>query len=300
MAAPLPRRQRNVKSGWRVVAVLLLASSPAFGVETQEKAAALVEHARDEFRAGKMDQALNLADQAVAADKTDSTALLLRASILEARQKFTAAVADYTSLSKLEQIRDSTHASAEIFDRRGSALFCAGEIEASIADFDRAIALEPTREPGHWRRGISYYYARRFEEGARQFEGYQTVDDNDVENAVWRYLCQARATNLDTARKQMLKIGRDSRVPLMQVYDLFLDKTNTAGVVEAITHGDPDDAESMRRHLYAELYLGLWDEINDRPNESLDHMRAAVEKYNVGGYMWHVARVHLKLREGRK
>ena len=82
---------------------------------------------------------------------------------------------------------------AEAFDQRGSERFMLGQIAESIADFDRYLQLRPDQEPWHWKRGISYYYAGRYDEGRRQFEGYQTVDDNDVENAVWRYLCMARS-----------------------------------------------------------------------------------------------------------
>ena len=56
------------------------------------------------------------------------------------------------------------------------AHFNAGHIDQSINDFDRSIEPETRREPFPWQRGISNYYASRFEDGKRQFESHQTVN----------------------------------------------------------------------------------------------------------------------------
>src|SRR5258708_7021579 len=64
--------------------------------------------------------------------------------------------------------------------RRGCANFRAGKIKESVSDLDKHVDLElaaakdPKAEAPQWERGISYYYARQFEKGARQFELYQT------------------------------------------------------------------------------------------------------------------------------
>jgi lipoprotein NlpI len=82
---------------------------------------------------------------------------------------------------------------AEGYNRRGAEHFKMGHIQQSLDDFDRAIQLDPAQAPYHWQRGISLYYAGRYDEGRKQFELHQTVNGNDVENAAWRYLCMARA-----------------------------------------------------------------------------------------------------------
>ncbi|MBI3462354.1 MAG: tetratricopeptide repeat protein [Planctomycetes bacterium] len=190
--------------------------------------------------------------------------------------------------------------SAEAHDRRGSEHFKQGNIAASIADFDRAIALEPAREPGHWKRGISYYYAAEFEKGQQQFEGYQTVDDNDVENAVWRFLCMARRLGVGPARKAMLKIGADPRVPMMQVYDLYRGELQPDDVLAAARNGDPSPPELNQRLFYAHLYLGLYYDATGNREQALRHVTSA-EEHKIGHYMWDVARVHAeRLREAAK
>lgn len=43
------------------------------------------------------------------------------------------------------------------------------EVEASVQDFDRALALQPQLRPYLWQRGLSLYYLRDFQEAATQF-----------------------------------------------------------------------------------------------------------------------------------
>jgi hypothetical protein len=43
------------------------------------------------------------------------------------------------------------------------------EVKASVADFDRALALSPQLRPFLWQRGLSLYYLGQFQEAAQQF-----------------------------------------------------------------------------------------------------------------------------------
>src|SRR5262245_60501230 len=122
---------------------------------------------------------------------------------------------------------------AEALDVLGAAEFMRGRFKESAAAFDDFLKLRPRAAAGHWRRGISLYYAGRYDDGRKQFEGYEKVDTNDVENAVWHFLCVARKDGVAKARAGMLKIGKDKRVPMMQVYDLFKGKLKPADVLAA-------------------------------------------------------------------
>jgi lipoprotein NlpI len=203
-------------------------------------------------------------------------------------------LASARSIADFDRVIQIFPQAAEAYDRRGSEHFKQGNIAASVADFDRAIALEPAREPGHWRRGISYYYAGQYEQGQKQFEGYQTVDDNDVENAVWRYLCMARRLGVEAARKSMLKIRADPRIPMMQVYALYRGELQPDDVLAAARSGDPPPAALNQRLFYAHLYLGLYYDAAGNREQALRHITAA-EGHKIGHYMWDVARVHGKL-----
>lgn len=188
---------------------------------------------------------------------------------------------------------------AEQLEARGSDAFCAAKFADSVAAFDAEIALDPRRGPWHWKRGISLYYAGRYGEGAKQFEGYQTVDGNDVENAVWRYLCQARdpAVGPERARREILVIKDDRRVPMRQIYELFAGKLRPDDVLTAVDVGNPTDEARNGRLFYAHLYLGLYFDAAGDAVRAKKHLDEAV-RHKIGHYMWDVARVHADLLSG--
>jgi lipoprotein NlpI len=254
----------------------------------------LLNRARLAFREQEPDRAIELAGQAIKAAPDDARAHVLRGDLYAATGQHTQAVADYDRGIKLAPDL------AELFDRRGSEQFKLGKIEESIADFDRFLALRPDQEPYHWKRGISYYYAGRYDDGTKQFESHQTVNSNDVENAVWRYLCMARSVGIEKARSEILPIKRDSRPVMMEVYALFRGQARPEDVLQAARQGDPAAERLNERLFYAELYLGLYYEAAGEAQKSAEHIAAALE-HKVPHYMWDVAKVHADQRgDGKK
>jgi lipoprotein NlpI len=202
------------------------------------------------------------------------------------------------SLQRLDR-RIAEQPSADAHDARGAEYFKLGLFAESIADFDAAIRLDPQRQRGHWRRGIAYYYARQFENGQRQFEAYQTFDDNDVENAVWRYLCMVPRVGADKARADLLRIRDDRRVPMMQIYALFAGQARVDDVLDAVGQGQPAPSERNARLFYAHLYLGLYYDAAGQHRQAAEHMQRAVT-HRIGHYMWDVAYVHHRLLQNRQ
>jgi lipoprotein NlpI len=240
-------------------------------------------------------QALELAGKAIAAAPGDVRGHLLRGTFREALSQHAEAVADFTACLALDP------ACAEALDRRGSELFKLGHLAEALADFDRSVKLRPEAAPGHWKRGIALYYAGRYDEGRRQFEGYEKVDTNDVENAVWHFLCVARKDGLEKARASILKIGKDRRVPMMQVYDLYRGALKPADVLAAAEAGDVAPPQRQQRLFYAHLYLGLYYDATGDRTRALEHITQAAGKYRIPHYMGDVARVHeAMLRKERK
>lgn len=184
----------------------------------------------------------------------------------------------------------------EQFEARGSDAFRAGKFADSVAAFDAEIALDPRRGPWHWKRGISLYYAGRYADGAKQFEGYQTVDGNDVENAVWRFLCQAHDPQVgpERARREILVIKDDRRIPMRQIYDLFAGKLKPDDVMAAVRAGEPTGDVLNGRLFYAHLYLGLYYDAAGDAARARTHLDEAV-RHKIGHYMWDVAKVHAGL-----
>jgi lipoprotein NlpI len=169
-------------------------------------------------------------------------------------------------------------------NRLGEKAFQAGEIADSIREFDRAIALEPRLAPHHWQRGISLYYAGRFDDCAAQFALHKTVNPEDVENAVWHYLCVARVSGVGKARSGLIPIHNDGRVPMMQIYEMFQGRLKPEEVLKV--------AQSPDALFYAHLYIGLWFEASGNRKAALDHVRQAAAG-PAEHYMHDVARVHL-------
>ncbi len=274
-----------MKLSSKYTALLLLTPIVLAAALAQGDEPVSLDAAQTAYSQGRLAVARQLATKIIEAGSPPAEAYALRAACSSAAGDHAAAVADFDELVKLEP------RSSQVYDARGSEQFMLGQFAASIADFDRAIDLQPSLERGHWKRGISYYYAGRYADGQKQFEGYQQVDGNDVENAVWRFLCMARSQGVEKARKDILLIRNDGRVPMMQIYALYSGQGTEQAVSDAVAAGDPSPAELNARQFYAELYLGLYAEATGDKLAAQRHI-AAAEKHKISHYMWDVARVH--------
>ena len=245
----------------------------------------LLSQAQSAYRSGDHSRALTLATRAVERDPQDPRGFLFRGQLYEMQGRHRQAIADYDAVLKLDPDV------VEVYNRRGSEHFKLGHIEASIADFDRAIELNPRQEPYHWQRGIPYYYAGLYEKGRAQFQSHQQVNANDVENAVWHFLCGARLEGVKQARQSLLNIEGDRRVPMMEIYRLFKGEGSVAEVMWAARGGDGDPEVRNRQLFYAHLYVGLYHEALGDETEARRHLVLAADRYPVNHYMGDVARV---------
>ncbi len=250
----------------------------------------LLNQANAAYSSGKREEAIALVTQAIALEPKSPRGYFFRAKFYDDRREFAKAIADFDQVIQLNpRLPDA-------WQNRGSTHFKLGHIKESIADFDKVIELLPQQAPNHWQRGISLYYAGRFEEGRKQFELHQTVNTNDVENAVWHFLCVARASGVEKARAALIPIKGDSRVPMMEVHALFAGKLKPEDVLKSAGAGDLPKTQLNRQLFFAHLYLGLYfDAIGDE-KPAREHIIQAAKQHLDGDYMGDVARVHLQLR----
>lgn len=196
-----------------------------------------------------------------------------------------------TFLSNLSTAQDSDFSIRE-YQQQGVDHFMEGRFSESVEAFDKVIELDPRMAPRHWQRGISLYYAGEYQKGVEQFELHQTYNTQDVENAVWHFICKTRADGLEAARESLIPIQHDSRIPMKQVWQLFAGKIEPADVLDAVIHDSP----YSRQHLnYAHLYLGLYYEALDEDELAKKHIDLAATEYSMNNYMGMVAKVHAKV-----
>jgi tetratricopeptide (TPR) repeat protein len=172
---------------------------------------------------------------------------------------------------------------------RGMVHFKLANIDESIADFDIAEKLDSRLTPYLWQRGLSYYYASRFADGAKQFEVDLTVNAQDVEETVWRYLCIARFHNPAQARESLLEVKNDPRLVMRLVYNLY---AGNCSVDDVLAVGSSKD---KRAKFYSSLYVGLYFEAENQPQLAQQYITQAVNE-KIDDYMWNLAVVHQKLR----
>jgi lipoprotein NlpI len=251
----------------------------------ETKNEALLRKAAAAYAGGKRDEALLLATQAIQAAPNEVRGYLARARFYSEGHQPAKAIADYDKVLKLEPEL------ANAWQRRGEEHFKLGQVKESLADFDKFIALVPDKAAYLWQRGIACYYAGRFEEGRKQFELHRTVNPNDVENAVWHFLCVAQSAGLEQARAVLIPIKGDSRVPMREIYALFGGKAKSKDVLKAARA-----ANEQQAMFYAHLYLGLYAEANGEKAQAREHIAMAAGEYRTDDYMGDVARVHLLLR----
>ena len=229
-------------------------------------------------------EALKLANRSVELDPRNPQTYFVRGRIHEIMRNHSKAIADYTESIRLEPNAPMA------YQLRGAENFRAGNIKESVTDFETFIRVDPDPRSAahHWQLGISYYYAGRYADGAKQFELHQTVNPQDVENAVWHFICVARKDGLEKARLGLIPISSDYRVPMKQVHALFSGKAQPEDVFKAA--GQNEDAV-----FYANLYLGLYYEAVGDAAKSREYILKSAERLDPNNYMTDVARVHAQL-----
>ena len=237
-------------------------------------------------------KALDLAGQAIKQDPKEARLWNARAQMRSLMGDYDKAADDLFEAIKIDS------KSAFLVMERGMARFQAGKITESLIDFDRVNEIEPRLEPQNWQRGIALYYAGRYADGRRQFEKHHSVNPDDVENAVWLFLCTAKAENMDAAKKGMLPLGKDERVPMTEIYKLFAGTGTREDVTKAARETSTEKNGQRSQVFYALLYLALYDDLEGKRSDALDKLAQAVKLGEPGDYMAGVARVHLaKLKE---
>jgi len=108
-----------------------------------------------------------------------------------------------------------------------------------------------------------------------------------VENAVWHFLCTARAESLEAAQKKLIPIEQDVRVPMAQVHQLFAGRPLPRMCWRRRRPRPPTPAPGPL--FYAHLYLGLYYEALGDDKQAREYIQKAAARSKENGYMGDVA-----------
>ena len=182
------------------------------------------------------------------------------------------------------------------YSERGDLLMFLGEFEKAEADYLKMVELNPELDASHWRLGIAMFFANHPKQAAGQFDKYNSFDNVDRENGIWRYLSHYRAFGKDEARQQLLRYERDDRPPFKELYRLFDGSLTAEEILKAIPDDLPD-ASRESRLFYSHLYIGMNLVVEGKMDDAKISLRTATlnswpRKAGFGpDYMWHVGRL---------
>lgn len=289
----------TVRTMRAILATLIIATVTASAaakksskLEEQLKAASAA------FERGDHVGALRTLDTAVKDHPKSIMPLINRAQLYRFLKQYPKSVADATAALKLEPD------DFRLYQFRGEEHFRNVQMKEAIRDFDEVIKRRPSQEAHHWQRGIAHYYAGQYAEGRRQFTLHQTVNGNDVENAVFHFICTAKAIDLATAKKELIHISGDSRIPMFEIHRLFAGNMTVEQVLQAARRPSQNDilnrraltpAARVRQEFYANYYIGLYYESHGNPEKAKEFIFKAARTADLNGYMGDCARVHAEL-----
>lgn len=259
------------------------------------------------YEAGNRTAMVQLMDRAVASDTANHFAFIKRAQLRDLIGDNAGAADDYTRALTLVGMDKRF---ADVFQLRGCAFFKLGNLNAAVTDWKTFLKLKTDKEADHWQICVAYALLGRYEDGRAQFEWHKTVNDEDMEVALWHFLCVARTLGLEQARKNLMAAKGEKRVPMAELHELFKGTGSEASVWLAVEDGFPDEEERTKRTFYANYYLGLYREAQGNFEEARSFIQAAVEiAQNNEGYIGDspggqlrggdIARVHAEQIEAR-
>lgn len=198
-------------------------------------------------------------------------------------------------LYELDKKMTSEPATAAMYSRRGDLQMFLTKFEPAVLDYEKLNELDPTQEEKNWRLGIAYYLSGDFEKAQKQLEKYYKADGVDRETGLWYFLATSGLDSVVGAQSRMLKYDQPDRPPFPQLYELYGGAVKTdeffRGLYDEGLSGKPDVM------FYAQLYAGIFEEINERNDAAQRFFRMAYEspwgRKATGGpaYMWQIARI---------
>jgi lipoprotein NlpI len=279
----------NMSRQWLMIILLTFAIVPfVWGDDTAFRAA------QDAFRKEDYKLAREKALEATKAEPKRVEPQLLLGMACGQLREHQAAIDAYTAALSL----DAKFVTAR--DYRGDAYLKLGKFKEAVQDFDEVLKQQPDFAPKHWRRGIALYYAGKHADGVKQFETHKKDNPEDVENAAWHFLCNAKVIGVAKAREQLIAVTKDSRIPMAEIQKLFAGQMKPEEVLAVAEKANAEAEAGKESRFYAHLYVGLYFEAEGNADKAKENITIAAEKYKIGHYMWDIAKVHADIFKAKK
>jgi lipoprotein NlpI len=205
-----------------------------------------------------------------------------------------------TQLAKANANLEKMPDQVDLLSARGDAHLFLGHFAEAVADYEKMIQLDPSEDAKHWRLGIAYYFAEKWEKSSRQFAKYHAYDGHDRENGVWKFFADLHWHGEEAARREMLAYAQFDREPFPSLYDMLAGKITPKNFRADLTARKLTSNPGVA--FFADYYGGLYEEALGHHEEALRQVAKAVALFHPdepiarnSNFMWQVARVHFDL-----
>ena len=177
-----------------------------------------------------------------------------------------------------------------------------GDLERSRWALDTLAALDPSRAPKLWQRGLCYYYSGQYEDGMRQFEADMSINGGDVEEVLWHFICKCGKYGFQKAFSDgflLLIATGQSPPPMDKVLLMYKGQATPTDVIELAT-GDGNSIvlsyNDSNALAYAHFYIGIYHQLLGNHDKAGYHFKEACQ-YNIVDYMGQIMEFHYKLHQ---
>jgi len=234
-----------------------------------ERARELVAAGEAALEGERFAQALDCFEQALTLDAFDARALAGLGWAHYRRGDYREAVAQLESAAALDPSEETQGLLARASDKlaathveRGDAKLRAGDWDAALAEFDRALELRPEDAFALRCRGVTQFNLRRYEDAVADLDRALELDPSDAAALIGRGRCAYTLGRLDAARvdfERALELGPDSAVALAGLGGVHLQGRRYAQAAEAASRAmelDPLNPFAARTAGQARFQLG--------------------------------------------
>lgn len=183
--------------------------------------------------------------------------------------KYDKSIADYSKAIQLDPNM------ALVFNNRALVWIHKGEYGKAIADCNEAIRLDPSMARAFFNRGEVHFVQASFREAFRDFMQAQKLDSGNVYFAIWSFLAHFRGEGLANYSSKQMPIEKqfDMNVWPAPVVSMFAGQV---GPEVVLSRAADDDAVVQKNQVCeANFYVGELYLLQQKKNQARDYFQKA-------------------------